>query len=136
MTPEKLIEQVESFGSAWAAWAVACADDDPEAAARFAGESKATLLAVKTEIERQAAALAAVEQDRKRLSDLAGRLVEELEDLAIASCWTGNFKGCNNGGCAERRALLAEARVAIAAPLTDLIGIAPDRDEDATEAGQ
>lgn len=60
------------------------------------------------------AALAAVEQDRDRLRALITRLADELQDAREGTCWQGNFAGCTNAGCVAVRALLADARAAIA----------------------
>jgi hypothetical protein len=63
MTPEKLMEQVEFFGSAKASYAVAHAANETGAAANFSTEALNALLTVKAEVERQAAELAQA-QDR------------------------------------------------------------------------
>lgn len=57
MTPEKLLEHVEFFGSAKASYAVAHAANDPEAAANFATEALNALLTVKAEVEKKNAEL-------------------------------------------------------------------------------
>lgn len=64
MTPEKIMEHVEFFGSAKASYAIAHAANDPDAAIDFAEEALDSLLKVKAEVERQAAAL---EQARAEL---------------------------------------------------------------------
>lgn len=45
-----------------------------------------------------------------QLRGLLRRLADELEGMSENSCWRGNFAGCDNGGCAYRRKLLAQAR--------------------------
>lgn len=57
-----------------------------------------------------AALLVAYAAGRSSVLDLLREVTDELEYVSKATCWSGNFNTCVNGGCIHRRALIARAR--------------------------
>lgn len=50
------------------------------------------------------------DKETEALKTLIGQLAAELADLSQAQCWRGQFGTCDNGGCAHRRTLIADAQ--------------------------